>query len=111
MSACCDAAGRRKMPAQMRRVRGLFAWLVPGAILVFLPKCPFCLAAHAMLWTGLSLSLSAATYLRWTLVFLCTTSLLYLIVDRLVRIRVIFSYFKKWRPDNATPKSKSRGMA
>jgi hypothetical protein len=48
-----------------------------------------------MLWTGLGLSLSTATYLRWVLLFLCVASLLFLIVERLDRIGVIFSYFKK----------------
>ena len=47
------------------------------------------------LWTGLGLSLSTATYLRWVLLFLCVASLLFLIVERLDRIGAIFSYFKK----------------
>jgi len=47
-----------------------------------------------MLWTGLGLSLSTATYLRWVLLFLCVASLLFLIVERLDRIGAIFSYFK-----------------
>jgi hypothetical protein len=47
------------------------------------------------LWTGLGLSLSTATYLRWVLLFLCVASLLFLIVERLDRIRAIFRYFKK----------------
>ena len=64
MSACCDAAGDRKTPTWVRRVREIFAWVLPSAILVLVPKCPACLAAHVMLWTGLGLSLSTATYLR-----------------------------------------------
>jgi len=42
------------------------------------------------LWTGLGLSLATATYLRWVLLFLCVASLLFLIVERLDRIRAIF---------------------
>jgi hypothetical protein len=86
MSVCCDAAGDRKTPTWAPRVREIVAWVLPSAILVFVPKCPACLAAHVMLWTGLGLSLSTAIYLRWTLLFLCVASLLLLIVKRVNRI-------------------------
>src|SRR5271156_6547186 len=95
MSACCDAARDRKTPTWVRRVREIFAWVLPSAVLVLVPKCPACLAAHLTFWTGLGLSLSAATYLRWTLLFVCVASLLFLIVKRLNRTGAIFNYFKK----------------
>jgi hypothetical protein len=95
MSACCDAASDRKTPSWVRRVREIFAWVLPSVILVLAPKCPACLAAHVMLWTGLGLSLSTANYLRWVLLFLCAASLLFLIVKRLDRIGANFSFFKK----------------
>jgi hypothetical protein len=95
MSACCNAGNHRKTPEWARRVRELVAWAVPSAILVLLPKCPACLAAYVALWTGLGLSFSTATYLRWVLLFLAITSLLFLIVARLDRIGAIFRYFKK----------------
>ena len=60
---------------------------------MLVPKCPVCLAAQVTLWTGLGLSLSTATYLRWVLLFLCVASLLFLIVERLDRIGAIFGYF------------------
>jgi hypothetical protein len=47
------------------------------------------------LWTGLGLSLSTATYLRWVLLFLCVASMLFLIVARLDRTGAIFICFKK----------------
>src|SRR5258708_23957347 len=83
MSACCDAAGDPKTPTWVRRVREAFAWVLPSAILVLVPKCPACLAAHLMLWTGLGLSLSSATYLRGTLLCLCILALFFVIVQRL----------------------------
>ena len=86
MSTCCDAASGRTTPTWVRRVRGIFAWVVPSAILVLAPKCPACLAAHVALWTGLGLSFSTATYLRWVLLLVCVASLLFLIVKRLGRI-------------------------
>jgi hypothetical protein len=48
-----------------------------------------------MLWTGLGMSLSTATGLRWGLLFLGVASLFFLIVKRLDRIGAIFSYFNK----------------
>ena len=95
MSACCNADTDRKSPTWMRRVREIFAWVLPSAILVFVPKCPACLAAHVTLWTGLGLSLSTANYLRWLLLVLCVASLLFLIVKRMDRISAISRYFKK----------------
>ena len=95
MSACCDAASDRKTPTWVRRVREILAWVLPSAILVLVPKCPACLAAHLMVWTGLGRSLSTATYLRWGLLFLCVASLLFLTVERLDRRRALFNYFKK----------------
>lgn len=95
MSACCDVASGRKTPTWARRVRDIFAWIVPSAILVLVPKCPACLAAHIALWTGLGLSLSTATYLRWALLLFCVASLLFLLLKPLDRIGAIFRYFRK----------------
>jgi hypothetical protein len=93
MSACCNPAGDRKTPTWTRRAREIFAWALPSAVLVLVPKCPVCLVAYVTLWTGLGLSLSTATYLRWVLRFLCVASLLFLIVRSLDRIGPVFSYF------------------
>ena len=95
MSACCPAASDRKTPAWVPGVRAISAWVLPSAILVLVPKCPACLAAYVMLWTGLSLSLSTATYVRWVLLSLCVASLLVLIVKRLDRIGDNSGYFRK----------------
>jgi len=95
MSDCCDAASDRKPPTWAARVREIVAWVLPSAILVLAPKCPVCLAAHVTLWTGLGLSLSAATWLRWALLFLCAASLLCLLVARVNRRWAIFNYFNQ----------------
>jgi hypothetical protein len=94
MSNCCNAAGDRKS-SWLRRTRAICAWVFPSAALVLVPKCPACLAAYVTLWTGLGLSLTAATYLRWALLCLCAASLLFLIVKHLDHARAIFNYFKK----------------
>jgi len=95
MSTCCNVTSEQKTPPWVRRAREIFAWVLPSVILVLAPKCPACLAAHVMLWTGLGLSLSTATYLRWVLPFLGVASILFLTVERLDRIASISSYFKK----------------
>jgi hypothetical protein len=89
MSTCCGAGAGKKPPTWRRRTREISAWILPSAVLALVPKCPACLAAYVTLWTGLGLSLSAATYLRWALLFLCVATLLFLIVKRLNRTGAI----------------------
>ena len=83
MSACCHAARARSATTWARRLREMVAWIVPSTLLVLVPKCPACLAAYVALWTGLGLSFSTAAWLRWSLLFACVASLMFLIVSRL----------------------------
>ncbi|OWK38283.1 hypothetical protein FRUB_07403 [Fimbriiglobus ruber] len=59
--------------------------MVSIGVWAFLPKCPICLAAHLALWTGLGLSLTEATYLRWALLILSGVLLLGIVARRIVR--------------------------
>ena len=68
-----------------RRIVDLAGWIFPSVILALIPKCPMCLAAYVALWTGIGLSVSAAIYLRASLVVLCVGLLLYLVVRYLCR--------------------------
>src|ERR1700732_1251454 len=61
----------------VRRIVDLVDWIVPGAILALIPKCPMCLAAYIAAWTGIGLSFTAATYLRTALLVLCAGLLLF----------------------------------
>src|SRR5881227_4017618 len=53
-----------------RRCADVLGWIIPGVIMAMLPKCPMCLAAYIAIWTGVGISLSAATHLRMALLVL-----------------------------------------
>ena len=80
MSDCCTKPEALYAVGWARRSRELGAWMVPSIMLALMPKCPACLAAYVALWTGLGLSFTTATYVRWSLLILCADSLLYMVV-------------------------------
>ena len=80
-----DAARRQK--TRSGRVREVAGWILPGALLALLPKCPMCLAAYVALGTGLTLSCSSARILLRALTALCLGTLALCIVRRVVSCR------------------------
>jgi len=64
---CCENSRLRTFP---RRCADVLGWIIPGVIMAMLPKCPMCLAAYVAIWTGVGISLSAATHLRAALLVL-----------------------------------------
>jgi hypothetical protein len=74
-----------KSRSPIKRGAQFIKWLVPGAILVLLPKCPACLAAYIAVATGIGLSIPAAAHLRWMLILACVISLCYLVATQVRR--------------------------
>jgi hypothetical protein len=71
-------------PPFPRRSLDLTAKIIPVAILAVLPKCPACLAAYVALGTGIGLSLTAATYLRLSLIVACVASLMFFVAKMML---------------------------
>jgi hypothetical protein len=65
--------------------RNAAGWIVPGVGLALIPKCPACVAAYVAALTGIGISWSAAANLRWLMVILCTTTLLFVAARQTVR--------------------------
>jgi len=62
----------------------LTAKIIPVVILAVLPKCPACLAAYVALGAGIGLSLTAATYLRLSLVVACVASSIFFVAKMML---------------------------
>jgi hypothetical protein len=82
---CCKAGtvlkdnGRGSL---VRRKAGLIRGIIPGVLLLLVPKCPLCLAAYISVATGIGISFTTAKYLRIILIVLCVSSLLFLTLRR-----------------------------
>ena len=64
-TASCRLARRLSMAA---------ASILPGAVLVLLPKCPLCLAAWLTVATGVGFSAAGAVWVRGMLVVFCVAA-------------------------------------
>jgi len=104
---CCQktrgGGGHVRQPAsRWRRARKVAGWLIPGAVLALLPKCPMCLAAYVALGTGLTLSYASAHVLMCTLTWLCVSVLAFCVMGRMIKS------FRRKHPLNLQSTSSSR---
>ena len=60
-------------------------WVVPGATLVLLPKCPACVAAYVAVATGVGVSFSTAAHIRTSLVVASVALLVFVAARRAIR--------------------------
>lgn len=69
-----------------RRIAALVQWALPLTTLALIPKCPACVTGYVLLFTGIGLSLPAATGMRWTLIALSLAALGYLLLRAARRV-------------------------
>lgn len=62
------------------RARATLAWALPITTLTLIPKCPACLAAYVLLFTGIGVSLPAASAMRSALIAICVLTMAALLV-------------------------------
>ena len=82
---CCTGEGPSRRLA--RRWSGAAASILPGALLVLLPKCPLCLAAWLTAVAGVGVSAAAAAHVRGLIVVLWVTAAA-LATARIIRRRI-----------------------
>ncbi len=86
---CCQNKTRagdsgRRPASRWRRGGDIAGWIVSGATLALLPKCPACVVAYVALATGLGISMSTAAQLR-TLLVMSSMALLVFVAARRMR--------------------------
>jgi len=91
-NCCCQKNPRtgrdeHNQRAGLHRVKKAFGWIIPGALLVLMPKCPMCLAAYVALGTGLTISYSSAHILMRAITAICIGALALCLIRRVVNSR------------------------
>ncbi len=109
MSTCCHSTECGKSSTWALRVGKVLAWVLPSAVLALIPKCPACLVVYVALWTGLGLSLTTATYVRWTMLLVCVASLLYLTVKSLRCLEPVIHHANYLKGNKYDAELKSQG--
>jgi len=91
MHCCCDEENSASQGTDSSRIvtsphswshraAALAQWSLPIATLALIPKCPVCVAAYVLLFTGVGLSISAASVLRWSLIIMSLLTLAFLVL-------------------------------
>jgi hypothetical protein len=63
----------------LRRIGAFIQWSIPITTLALIPKCPGCVAGYVLLFTGIGVSFTTATALRWSLIAFSIAVLAYLV--------------------------------
>ena len=72
-------------------------WAVPGVVLAVMPKCPACVAAYVALFSGVGISVPAASWLRWSALALSIATLSYLVMRRVfTRFPILHSISRRF---------------
>ena len=79
-AASPDSPPPRNALRGARKTAGKSGWLLPGILLVLMPKCPICFAAYIALVTGISIPITAAAWLRGSLIAGCIGALVWLAI-------------------------------
>lgn len=66
---------RRGARSAARKGAAVAGWVLPGAVLALMPKCPLCLAGYVVVLTGIGFSASTIEYARRGVVFVCVLCL------------------------------------
>ncbi len=77
----------RRPASRWRRSSEIAGWIVPGATLALLPKCPACVVGYVALASGVGISMTTAAHLRTLLVMSCMASLILVASRRLRRFK------------------------
>jgi hypothetical protein len=85
-ASCCAGSGRGSFlaPSKAQQAKNAGEWGAPTLVLFLLPKCPMCVAAYVAMFTGIGLSIEAATWVRESTLAVCVLALIAL-ATRLLR--------------------------
>jgi hypothetical protein len=81
MTGQCGGCGRtpRRLARPLSRI---IVSILPAAVTALLPKCPLCLAVWLTFATGISVSATAAAWLRGMMLLLSAIAVLLLVIGR-----------------------------
>jgi membrane protein implicated in regulation of membrane protease activity len=82
--ASSDAREPKTWLCRARKVAG---YIIPGALLALMPKCPMCLVAYVAFCSGLTMSCSSAHLLMRLVTALCIGTLTLCVIRRVVNSR------------------------
>jgi hypothetical protein len=88
MSSPAGSPSTAATTSRPRRIATLIRWALPLTTLALIPKCPACVAAYVLLFTGIGLSIRAAAATRWILIALSMAALTCLFVRSARRLLV-----------------------